>query len=71
MVLPLRFLREDGHPKIKLEEMENFKLDTSACENHCFERLLCGFPSSSARKKKNDVISIELDNNLKHCLFTF
>lgn len=50
MALHLRFLREDCHPRIKLEETENLKLDTSPWEDHCFVRLLRGFSSSSADK---------------------
>lgn len=50
MALPLRFLREAYHPRIKLEEIENLKQDPGACEDRCFVRLLCGFSSSNADK---------------------
>lgn len=50
MALPLRFFREECHPRIKLEETDNLKLDTSPCEDLCFVKLLCGFSSSNAYK---------------------
>lgn len=46
MALPLRFLREDSHPRID----ENVKLDPSPYEDHCFVRLLCGLSRSNADK---------------------
>lgn len=46
MALPLRFPREDCHPRID----ENLNLDTSPSEDHRFVRLLCGLSGSNAHK---------------------